>query len=161
MAKAGKDITVSKGAIERLPRVMTPFDDMERMFENFLGRSALRPFGWQRPLAEIPAFGPNVDVVDRDDEVVVRAEVPGFKKEDIEISAAGDMLTIKGETKTEQKEEKGNYYRCEISREAFSRTLQLPAAVDESKAKAKMQDGMLELTLPKLEKAKRHAIKID
>jgi HSP20 family protein len=161
MAKSSKEITVSKGKLERLPRVVSPFEEMDRMFDS-LWRGPLRPFGgWQRPFAELPAIGPNVDVIDRDDEVVVRAEVPGFSKEDIEVSTSGDILTIQGALKTEEKEEKGNYHRCEIFREAFSRTLQLPAAVDESKAKATMKDGMLELTLPKLEKSKRHAIRID
>ena len=162
MAKSSKEVTVSKGKLERLPRVMTPFDEMDRMFDSLWRGGPLRPFGgWQRPLAELPAIAPNVDVIDRDDEVVVRAEVPGFSKEDIEVSASGDMLTIEGAMKSEEKEEKGNYYRCEISHESFSRTLQLPAAVDESKAKATMKDGMLELTLPKVEKSKRHAIQID
>jgi HSP20 family protein len=160
MAKGSEEVAVSKGKLERVPRA-APFGDIDRVFEDFLGRSWLRPFGWERPLAEMPAFAPSVDVIDREDEVVVRAEVPGFKKEDIEISASGTMLTIKGETKTEEKEEKGDYYRCEISRGAFARTLALPAAVDESKAKAAMKDGMLELTLPKLEKSKRRRITID
>ena len=103
---------------------------------------------------------PSVDVIDRDDEVVVRAEVPGYKKEDIEVSVADSSLTIKGERKAEQKEEKGDYYRCEISQGAFSRTVALPAEVDDAKAKATMKDGMLELTLPKRDKSKRHTITI-
>jgi len=92
--------------------------------------------------------------------VVVRAEMPGYKKEDIDISVSNSTLTIKGETKSEEKEEKGDYYRCEISRGAFSRMIPLPAEVDDAKAKASMKDGVLELTLPKLEKSRRHAIAI-
>jgi HSP20 family protein len=162
MAKAekGKEVAVPKGQLERLPRAGA-FGDIDRLFDDFFGRGWLRPFGWGRPLAEMAAFTPSVDVVDREDEVVVRAQVPGFKKEDIDISVSGTMLTIKGETKTEEKEEKGDYYRCEITRGAFSRTLPLPAEVDDSKAKAAMQDGVLELTLPKLEKSKRRRITID
>jgi HSP20 family protein len=157
MAK-GKEVTVSKGgALERMPRPF--FGDVERMFDDFFGRRWLRPFAWERPLVEMAAM-PSVDVIDRDDEVVVRAEVPGCKKEDIEVSVSNSSLTIKGETKTEEKEEKGDYYRCEISRGAFSRTVSLPAPVDEAKAKASMTDGVLELTLPKVEKAKRHTITI-
>ena len=159
-----QEVAVKKGtAIQKaMPRrMLSPFEEMDRMFDSFW-RGPLRPFGaWQRPLAELPAIAPNMDVIDRDSEVVVRAEVPGFNKEDIEVSTSGDMLTIQGAMKSEEKEEKGNYYRCEISHESFSRTLQLPAAVDESKAKATMKDGMLELTLPKVEKSKRHAIQID
>jgi HSP20 family protein len=158
MAKSS-EVTVSKGkgTLERMPRA-TPFGEVERLFDDFLGRHWLRPFAWER-FPEMPAM-PCVDVIDRDDEVVVRAGVPGYKKEDIEISVSDSSLTIKGETKTEEKEEKGDYYRCEISRGAFTRTVELPAAVDDSKAKASMKDGMLELTLPKVEKSKRHTIAI-
>jgi HSP20 family protein len=106
------------------------------------------------------AAAPSIDVIDRDDEVLVRAEVPGYKKEDIEVLVSDSSLTIKGETKTEEKEQKGDYYRCEISHGTFSRTIDLPVAVDESKAKASMKDGMLELALPKLQKSKRHSITI-
>jgi HSP20 family protein len=134
--------------------------DIDRLFDDFIGRRWLRPFGWERPLAEMPEFVPSIDVIDREDEVVVRAEVPGYKKEEIEVSVSNSTLTLKGETKSEEKEERGDYYRCEISRGSFTRTIALPAAVDEAKAKASMKDGMLELTLPKLEKAKRHTIAI-
>ncbi|GIX28653.1 MAG: hypothetical protein KatS3mg123_2534 [Burkholderiales bacterium] len=84
-----------------------------------------------------------------------------MNKEDIEISLTGNVLTIKGETKREEKEEKGDYYRCEISRGAFSRTVSLPAEVDESKAKASLNDGVLEITLPKTETAKKRTIKVE
>lgn len=160
MAK-GKDIEVSKGKLERMPRAGSTLSDIDRLFDDFIGRRWLRPFGWERPLAEMPEFVPSIDVIDREDEVVVRAEVPGYKKEDIEISVTDSMLTIRGETKTEEKEEKGDYYRCEISHGAFTRTLDLPAKVDDSKAKAAMKDGVIELTLPKVEKSKRRTINIE
>lgn len=104
---------------------------------------------------------PKVDVIDRDDEVVVRAEIPGVAKDDLDISVTDNTVTIKGETKRESKEEKGDYYRCEISRGTFARTLPLPANVDSDSAKAKFEDGVLELTIPKVEKAKRRTIKVD
>ena len=158
MAKADKDVPVSKGTLERLPRPAM-FGDIDRMFDDFFGRRWLRPFtGGSFP--ELATTLPSVDVIDRDDEVVVRAAVPGYKKEDLEISVSNSTLTVKGETKKEEKEEKGDYYRCEISQGSFSRMIALPAEVDESKAKASMKDGMLELTLPKIEKSKRHTISI-
>src|SRR3990172_1354694 len=101
MAKSGKEITVSKGAPERMLRPAL-FSDFDRMFDDFFGRRWMRPAGWERPFGEMVSL-PSVDVIDRDDEVVVRAEVPGYKKEDIEISVADSSLTIKGETKAEQK----------------------------------------------------------
>ena len=160
MAEGRKDVVVSKGEPQRLPaRWLSPFEELDRMFDEFLGRGWLRPHRWERPLlAEVKV--PDVDVIDREEEVLVRAEVPGVKKDDIEVSISGNMLTIKGETKREEKEEKGDYYRCEISRGAFARTLALPAEVDQAKAKAELKDGVLELTLPKVEKSKRHTIKV-
>jgi HSP20 family protein len=157
MAKGSKEIAVSKGTLERMPR--PAFGNLERMFEDFFGRRWTRPALWERAFPELPAF-PSVDVIDRDDELVVRAEVPGYKKEEIEVSVADGLLTIMGETRAEEKVEKGNYYRCEISHGAFSRSIGLPAAVDDTKAKASMKDGMLELTLPKREKSKRRSIAI-
>jgi HSP20 family protein len=162
MAKNDGEVTVRKGEVERMPtRVLRPFDEMERMFDDFFGRRWLTPFRRERPLAEFGFTEPKVDVLDRDDDVLVRAEMPGVKKNEVEISISGPTLTIRGETKHEEKEEKGDYYRCEISRGSFSRMLTLPADVDESKAKATMKDGILELTLPKLEKSRRRTIKID
>lgn len=104
---------------------------------------------------------PKLDVIDRDDEVLVKAEIPGVSKEDLEISLTGNIITIKGETRREEKEEKGDYYRCEISHGAFSRSVSLPVDVDESRAKTSMKDGVLEIVLPKVEKAKKRSIKVD
>jgi HSP20 family protein len=159
MAKGNKEVTVSKGTVERMPR-LTAFSDVDRLFDDFFGRRWLRPFGAERAFAEMAASVPSVDVIDRPDEVIVRAAVPGYKKEEIEISVSNSTLTLKGETKAEEKEEKGDYYRCEISQGSFSRTIALPAEVDDSNAKAEMKDGMLELKLPKLEKSKRHTVSI-
>jgi HSP20 family protein len=140
--------------------MISPFEDFEQFFEQIVPRGWLRSTGWPRALAQAPVFAPSVDVIDRDDEVVVKAEVPGVTKEEIHVSLTGNLLTIKGETKQEQKEEKGDYYRCEISRGAFSRMVTLPADVDDTKAKAELRDGMLEITLPKLEPAAKKDIKI-
>lgn len=165
MAETRKDVAVSKGALEKAapaPQVVGPFDEMDRWFDDFFSRRWLRPWRWESRLPEAFSLSmPKVDVVDRANDVVVRAEVPGVEKKDIEVSVSGNMLTIRGETKKETKEEKGDYYRAEIARGAFSRTLALPAEVDDSKTRAAMKDGVLELTLPKVEKAKRRSIKID
>lgn len=163
MAEDKKDVAVKKGEIQKAPaRVVSPFESIDRMFDDFFGRGWLRPFRREWPaFPEFEMTMPKVDVVDRDDEVLVRAEVPAVHKEDVEISITGNMVTIKGESKHEEKEEKGDYYRCEISRGAFSRMVTLPADVDESRAKASLKDGVLELILPKLEKAKRRTIKVD
>jgi HSP20 family protein len=169
-AKTG--VTISKGrevAKTAPARALTPFEEMDRMldrfFEGALPRGWLRPLRWERPLlGELTAAEarmPHVDLVERDEEVVLRAEVPGVEKKDIDVSITGNSVTIKGQTRHEEKEEKGEYYRCEISRGAFSRTVALPAPVDPDRANASFKDGILEITLPKVEKAKRRTLKLD
>ncbi|MEZ5543363.1 MAG: Hsp20/alpha crystallin family protein [Pseudomonadota bacterium] len=146
-------------------RALNPFDEMEQMFDQYLRGGWLRPWRFDWPAlreAAMPELRfPKVDVVDREDEVVVKAEVPGVDKKDLDVSVSDDSVTIKGTTSHEEKEEKGDYHRCEISRGSFSRTIALPATVDGAKAKADFKDGMLELTLPKITKAKRHSVKVD
>jgi HSP20 family protein len=148
---------------------LTPFEEMDRAFDEFFGhrwpRAWMRPFRWEHPsLAEIPAaLGklPRVDVIDNETEIVVRAEVPGIRKEDLDVSMNEETVTIRGHTSREEKTESGNYYRSEISHGEFVRTVGLPSAVDAEKATAKLENGVLELTLPKVERAKRHAIKVE
>lgn len=91
----------------------------------------------------------------------MKIEVPGIDKKDLDISVGEDSVTVKGEVEREDKEAAGDYVRCEIARGAFSRTIALPAAVDGSRAKAEFKDGLLTLTLPKVERARRHAIRIE
>lgn len=142
---------------------LSPFEEMDRMFDSLLGRGW--PRSWMQPLVpswpeHISLRMPKVDVIDKDDKVIVRAEVSGVKKEDLEISVSDDMVTIRGCTSYEEKEEKADYYRSEISRGEFSRTVTLPCTVDSDHSSAKLEDGILELTMPKLEKSKRHTIKV-
>lgn len=148
------------------PRGLNVFDEMERMFESF------SPSGWTRPFrSNLPLMNemsrsletnmPKVDVIDRDGEIVVKAMMPGVEKKDIEISMTKNTVTISGNTSHEEKEEKGDYYRCEISKGSYMRTLSLPESVDEDKAKAKFKDGMLELIIPKMEVSHRRTVKVD
>lgn len=161
--------TPEKGsALQKLTpmHAMSPFEEMERMMESFFPRSWSRPSLWERPFMGglgLPFEGrlPRVDVIDRDEEVLVRAEVPGVDKKDIEISVSENTVTINGKTSHEEKEEKGNYYRCEVTRGVFSRTVALPGEVDADKAQTSLKDGVLELTLPKVAKSKRHTIKLE
>lgn len=145
---------------------LSPFEDWDRFYENIFPRHWLRSANWEWPrLAELaPPFGgklPRVDVVDRDREVLIRAELPGIEKDNIEISMTDNSITIKGNTRHEEKEEKGDYFRSEITRGSFARTVSLPSAVNSDKAKAHYKDGILEITVPKEGKARRRPIKID
>jgi HSP20 family protein len=158
-AQPGKSGEVQRAA----RRGISPYEEMERLFDDF------RSLGWLRPFRErvadlaLPWEGkmPKLDIVDRDEEVLVRVEVPGVKKEDLEIVVTGNQFTVKGKTRHEEKEEKGDYYRCEVSQGSFTRSVTLPAEVDDSRAKAQLKDGMLEVTLPKVEKAKKRSINIE
>jgi len=164
---AKEDKQESKQEVQKVQAAHTPspFEEMERLFEGYFPRGWMRPFHWERPswgalAAPFEGKMPRVDIVERDDEIVVKAELPGVDKKDLDVSVTENAVTIKGSTSHEEKEEKGDYYRCEISSGAYSRTLALPSEVEADKAKANFKDGVLELTLPKLKKAKRHTIKV-
>jgi len=155
-----KDIQKSEG------RSLSPFEEMDRVFDNFFSRGWLQPFRMDWPSyrkLEIPFEGktPTVDMIDRDNDIVIKAELPGVDKKDIDVTVTSNTVTIKGTISKEEKEEKDNYYRREISRGSYARTLSLPVDVDEDNAKASIKDGVLELTLPKSEKAKKRTIKVE
>jgi len=147
-------------------RVLNPFEEMERMFGGLFPQARIRPLDWQWPswgemTSLVEAKMPKLDIIERDDEVLVRAELPGVDKKDIDVSVTENTVSIKGSTKKETQEERGDYFRAEISQGAFSRTATLPCEVDSERAKARFADGILELTIPKLEASKRHTIKVD
>ena len=127
---------------------------MDRLFEE----SFVRPqTGWLAP-TEVGALA--VDVYETDDAVVVKSAIPGVKPEDIDITVTGDTLTIKGETKFEEEVKEENYVRREMRYGSFSRTLTVPASVVADEAEAEFENGVLTLTLPKVEEVKPKAIQI-
>ena len=135
--------------------------EMDRMMEDFFGRR-MRPWWperWLRGEAE-EITAPAVDVYEEKDDIVVKAELPGIEKNDIEVNLSDSLLTLKGEKKKEEKIEEENYYRSERSYGAFVRSVQLPAEVHADKVKAAFKNGILEVRLPKTEEAKRKEIKV-
>src|ERR1041385_3166851 len=94
---------------------------------------------------------PTVDLYEDRDRLVVKAELPGMKKEDIDISLEGEVLTLSGERKEEEVFDKAETYRSERFLGKFQRTLTLPMSVDASKVQASYKDGILTVTLPKAE----------
>ncbi len=123
---------------------------MDRLFEEGFTRAA----PWRAFVT------PAVDMYQTDKDVVVKASLPGVKPEDLDISVVGDTLTIKGETKGEEKVARENYFYQERRFGSFSRSLTLPVAVQTERADAKFEDGVLTLTLPKAEAAKAKKIEI-
>ena len=102
-----------------------------------------------------------VDLFETNDEVVVKASLPGVKPEDIEISVTGHALTLKGETNEEHEEKAQNFYRRERRYGTFYRQLTLPSDVDSAKAEATFEHGVLRLSLPKADAAKPKTIKVN
>lgn len=171
-ATSKKEVAKSTGKKEAAIKKVEPtsalsrFEEFERMFDDFFPRHWMRPFSFDRPSwSHLPApfegRTPHVDVVDRDKEVFIKAELPGVGKDDLEITMTGNSVTIKGSTKAEEKEDDGDYHRCEISQGSFSRTVSLPSEVDTDKAKAKFKHGVLKLTIPKVKKSTRKNIKVE
>jgi HSP20 family protein len=123
-------------------------EEMERSFDEVFGRSLL-PSIWRRLPAEQMAWAPAIDVFEKGDNLVVKAEIPGMKEDDIHVSVENDMLNIRGEKKTESEVNEEDYYRCERSYGSFFRSIALPSTVDTSKIQADYEDGVLEVTLSK------------
>ncbi|WP_295884413.1 Hsp20/alpha crystallin family protein [uncultured Thiohalocapsa sp.] len=161
MAKDIEQTTESKPAAT--PRAMTPWEQMERFMDDLMPGRWMQRWGgpaWADLLEGLQAPAPSVDVIDRDDAVVVKAEIPGVRKEDVEISLTENTLTLRGESRHEDKQDEGSFHRREIRRGAFSRVITLPAAVDTDKATAKFEDGMLVVSMPKVTKTSRKRVEI-
>jgi len=136
----------NRGSLERL------HGEMDDLFDGFFR-------GLDRPFAGYKAW-PAIDVAEEEDAIIVRAEVPGCKAEDIDISIYGNTLTISGEKKlTEEKKEKG-YYHVESTYGSFRREVTLPTDVEQGKIDAICKDGVLNITLPKAEQAKAVKVKV-
>jgi HSP20 family protein len=135
--------------------------DTDRMLENFFGRRT-RPWWPERWFREdeLEVRPPIVDVFEEKDDIVVKAELPGMEKDDIEVSLTDHILTLKGEKRKEEEVKKENYYRAERSYGSFLRTLELPTDVRADKVKASFKNGILEVRMPKTEEAKTKEIKV-
>lgn len=150
-------------------REVRPFThSMEEFFgEHFPRRwmeGFFEPYGWKRPF--LTEFGetfevwPKVDIIDKGDALVVRAEMPGVKKEDLEVTIAGDRLTFEAKREFEEEEEKEEYFRSEMAYGRLFRAVNLPVEVLGDKAKAELTDGVVEVYLPKVEAITPHTVKV-
>jgi HSP20 family protein len=130
-------------------------EEMDRLFDDFgLGRTWLTPRlgrGWLRPpfrAIEREAWAPDVEVFERNNELVVRADLPGLTKDDVKVDVTEDHVTIQGERKREREEEKEGVYRSERSYGSFYRSIPLPEGAIVEQAKASFKDGVLEVAMP-------------
>ena len=134
---------------------MCPVEEMRRLMEDV----------WMTPFEEFgrwtgDGFVPKVDVKEENNNLVVSAELPGMDAKDIDVTVADNTVRIAGEKKHEEKEEEKDYYRRETSYDSFERTVELPAEVDEDKAEAQFNKGVLTIKLPKSKEAQAKQKKI-
>jgi len=142
-------------------KVLSPFYEMETWLEDFFRRPFFGPSWWPRlRTPEFEEISPSFDLFTEEDDVVVKAELPGMKKEDIDVSVTDNTITVSGEKRKEEKVEKKDYYRLERSYGSFSRSFSLPAEVQTEKVTAKFKDGILEIRIPKTEEAKKKEKKV-
>jgi HSP20 family protein len=136
----------------------SPFDELERMRRDMDRLSE----GLTRGIFREPTAGvfPLMNVTEDKDDYYVRAELPGLKADDLDISVTGDTLSISGERRIPAEDEKAQYHRREREAGKFSRIVSLPAQVDTGKVEARCTDGVLTVVLPKAEAAKPKQIAV-
>jgi HSP20 family protein len=140
-------------------RPFRELEEMERRFDDMLSWLLL-PAVWRRiPTMEM-GWAPAIDVFEKEDKFVVKAELPGITEEDIDVSVVGDTLTIKGERKAESEVKKDDYYYCERSYGSFYRSIAIPSNVDAKKVEANYEDGVLEVSLPKIPEVKPKKVSV-
>ena len=137
----------------------TELDEMERRMSDIFEHPFL-PLLWGRFPSEQMAWAPAIDVFEKENKFIVKAEIPGMKEEDINVSIEGDTLNIKGEKKTESEVKEENYYRSERSYGSFFRSIALPSTVDAGKIEAEYDNGVLEITIPKKAEVKPKKVAI-
>ena len=154
-----------------LQRQSSPFgfmrrfnEEMDRLFQDFGGFGSGLPDSLSgremRMFGGSSGWSPQIEIFERGDELCVRADLPGMKKDDIEVDIADNALVIRGERRNEREEEEEGYYRSERSYGSFFRTIPLPEGVDAENAVASFRNGVLEITMPAPERAKRRRVDI-
>jgi HSP20 family protein len=149
--KAEKGMAVVKSAKE--PRGVGQY------FEDVFGRPFL-PASLANWGLEERIWAPSIDVVEKDDKFIVKAELPGVDEEDINVTIAGNTLKIEGEKESESEENEEGYHYSETSYGSFARTITIPDSVDVSKIEASCTKGVLEITLPKMAEVKPKKISV-
>ncbi len=133
---------------------ISPFrKEMDDLWSRFFGET---PFA--RRLTE--EWSPSVDISETEESFVIKAELPGLEAKDVNVSISGDLLIIKGEKKKEEEEKDEHHYCAERYYGSFQRTFQLPTGVHGDKIEATFDKGVLKVTLPRIEEAKKKEIEI-
>lgn len=136
------------------------YNEIDRLFDNFFsdfGRFPSTLFGKDR----LGSFSPKIDISEDEKSIDIAAELPGLDEKDIQVSLKDDVLTIKGEKKHEDEKKDKDFYRVERSFGSFERSIRVPQEIDADKIKASFKKGVLKVSLPKNEKAKEKARRIE
>jgi HSP20 family protein len=139
-----------------------PLRQMERLFEDFFGVFGPPTRGDDRA-GQLPAgvVAPRIDVSETDNEIRITAELPGLQEKDVDLTLRDDVLTIRGEAKTEREEKKQDYHVMERARGTFVRALHLPFSIDANRVQAAFKDGVLNITIPKPQEMKEKVQRIE
>ena len=134
---------------EKRPRRLLAWpEDMERYFDRHMRDFAAWPFRrLRRPVIE--AWFPDIDVFEREGKLVIRADLPGMRPEDVDVTVENDLLTIKGHREEEKEIKEENYYSSERAFGEFSRTVRLPEGAATDAIEATCAEGVLEVTIPR------------
>jgi len=164
MAEKKQEIAIRKSGDERKNQIQeytSPFEEMERVFDDLFQRRFFSPSLLPRfKFPELSDVAASVDMFEEGNDLVIKAEIPGMQKEDISIDFAGNIVTISGEKKSEERTERKDYYRIERSFGSFSRKLRLPVEIKIDETHALFKDGVLEIRMPKSEAEKQKVRKI-
>lgn len=157
IVKKGEPFDISKGrgsVFDLLRR------DMDTVFDDFFRRDFFAPFPWAERLPRVRQ--PALDLVDKGDRIVATVELPGLKKEDIKLDVSEDHLEVSAEKKADIEEKRKSYYRRERSYAGFYRSIPLPSEINPDKVKARYENGVLEIELPKIKTSKpSKEVKVD
>lgn len=164
MENEKKEISISEKQGEKtgeMQKHTTPFAEMEQLFDDFFQRRFFAPSFMPRiKFPELTSMSTSVDMFEDGNDLVIKADLPGIKKEEISVDFTDDIITISGEKKSEEKTERKDYYRVERSYGSFVRKLRLPVEIQVDKTNASFKDGVLEIRMPKTESKKPKAQKI-
>jgi HSP20 family protein len=135
-------------------------EDVEKRLSTIFGRTPMSTNGEKKEAITVTEWSPLVDITEDEKEYLVKAELPEMKKEEIKINVQDDVLSISGERRYEKEEKGKKYHRVERAYGSFMRSFTLPEDADGSKVSAEYKDGVLNVRLPKSEKAKPKAIEV-
>ena len=135
-------------------------DELQTRLSALFGRAPVRKNGSKDEALAVAEWAPVVDIVEDDNEYLIKAELPEVKKEDVKVTVQDDVLTISGERMFEKEEKGRKYHRMERAYGSFARSFTLPEDADGEKVAAEFKDGVLKVHLPKAEQAKPKSIEV-